>query len=223
MRKDRAVVLCSGGLNSAVLAAMARDSAEVTLLHATGPHPAAQRESDAVDRIAAHYSLAPVVRADLAFVSRIAELAAPPNDPDAAPPADGPAPSLAPLLLAAGEQLARAIGATRLWWGHCPRRAADAGKPDADTEPREFVQLVEHALAMTGRPRPLVVEAPFVDLSGGEVVKLARRLEVPMKLTWSCHFGGETPCGDCAGCRRRAAFFMQATIVDPGMVRAAVS
>ena len=46
------------------------------------------------------------------------------------------------------------------------------------------------------------VFAPLLGMTKGEVVALARSLEVPMALTRSCEYSG-SPCGRCCSCRDR--------------------
>lgn len=44
---------------------------------------------------------------------------------------------------------------------------------------------------------------PFSQLTDAQVVALGRRLKVPLDLTWSCYRDGARPCGRCAACRGR--------------------
>jgi 7-cyano-7-deazaguanine synthase len=53
--------------------------------------------------------------------------------------------------------------------------------------------------AMSGRSTKLV--APLISMKKAEVVRMARQLDVPIEMTWSCHRDGKTPCGSCDGCR----------------------
>ncbi len=45
--------------------------------------------------------------------------------------------------------------------------------------------------------------APLVTLSKVDIVKKAISLNVPIQDTWSCYQGGEKPCGVCDSCRIR--------------------
>jgi len=51
----------------------------------------------------------------------------------------------------------------------------------------------------------LTIRAPLLHLRKTEVVGLARSLEVPLELTWSCYFPTEErrACGKCDACRLR--------------------
>jgi len=61
----------------------------------------------------------------------------------------------------------------------------------------------------------IVVEAPLLHLSKGGIIRLGIKLGVPYGLTWSCYNGGVRPCGVCDSCRFRAKGFSEAGVNDP--------
>lgn len=54
-------------------------------------------------------------------------------------------------------------------------------------------------------PTSTIVVTPLIHLTKREIVAEARRLGVPLELTWSCYAGGEVPCGECGACVEREA------------------
>jgi 7-cyano-7-deazaguanine synthase len=56
---------------------------------------------------------------------------------------------------------------------------------------------------------------PFARMSDAEVIRLGRRLGAPLELTWSCYRGGRRPCRRCSACRGRLESFLQSGIEDP--------
>ena len=40
------------------------------------------------------------------------------------------------------------------------------------------------------------------DLTKSKIVRLGRRIGAPLALVWSCYFGGDAPCGECESCAR---------------------
>ncbi len=45
-----------------------------------------------------------------------------------------------------------------------------------------------------GSGHQLEIEAPFVEMTKADIVKIGLRLRVPYELTWSCYEGNDTPC-----------------------------
>ena len=60
-----------------------------------------------------------------------------------------------------------------------------------------------------------VITAPLVKKNKQQIVQLAIKLGVPLELTWSCYVGGKRPCGVCDSCVLRAQGFAQAKTKDP--------
>lgn len=57
--------------------------------------------------------------------------------------------------------------------------------------------------------------APFVNTDKAGIVAEGARLGVPYELTWSCYKGGERHCGRCGTCVERAEAFHLAGVADP--------
>ena len=63
----------------------------------------------------------------------------------------------------------------------------------------------------------LKILTPLINLDKAHIVRLAKRLKVPLELTWSCYAGGKKPCGVCDSCKLRAAGFARAKTADPAL------
>lgn len=59
------------------------------------------------------------------------------------------------------------------------------------------------------------ITAPLADLDRLGVIKLAFELKVPLELTWSCHVKTPKHCGKCYGCRSRMEAFTALGMKDP--------
>ena len=79
-----------------------------------------------------------------------------------------------------------------------------------------FNQAMNEAI-WEGSGHQLKIEAPFVNVSKAEVVRIGLELGVPYELTWSCYEGGEKPCGKCGTCIDRAAAFQANQMEDPAL------
>lgn len=61
----------------------------------------------------------------------------------------------------------------------------------------------------------VVVEAPFINNSKGEIIRIGDRLGLDYSRAWTCYEGGDEPCGKCGACVERAEAFAFADIDDP--------
>lgn len=68
-----------------------------------------------------------------------------------------------------------------------------------------------------GSGHQLKIEAPFVNMSKADVVRIGLKIGVPYELTWSCYEGGDRPCGKCATCIDRVKAFEINGVADPAI------
>jgi 7-cyano-7-deazaguanine synthase len=89
-----------------------------------------------------------------------------------------------------------------------------AGNPFPDATPQFFAAL--NAAFSLGLAVPIEIAAPFAKLHKQDVVKVGDGLGVPFELTLSCmNPSGMTHCGLCSKCRERRDAFQVAGIKDP--------
>lgn len=89
-----------------------------------------------------------------------------------------------------------------------------AGNPFPDAT-QAFFAALNTALSI-GLATPIDVSAPFAHLHKEDVVKIGAELGVPFELTLSCmNPSGTTHCGLCSKCRERRDAFHAAGIADP--------
>jgi len=68
----------------------------------------------------------------------------------------------------------------------------------------DFVNHMNSTLALN-RDRPVKIHAPFASMSKAEVLKIGLEIGVDYSHTWTCYRGGKEPCGTCPSCVERAA------------------
>ncbi len=117
------------------------------------------------------------------------------------------------LFLSAAASIALSNGCSVIYYGAHSDDAAGNAYPDCSSQ---FNKAIGDAVYI-GSGNQLHVEAPFVDLTKADVVRMGLELGVPYELTWSCYEGGDEPCGICGTCRDRIAAFQANGVQDPLM------
>ena len=77
----------------------------------------------------------------------------------------------------------------------------------------EFVRAFD-ATAQSGTYNHVRIEAPYTNLTKGEIVRKGVLLGINYAETWSCYKGGEKPCGRCGTCVERREALAEAGITD---------
>lgn len=116
------------------------------------------------------------------------------------------------IFLSFASSFAEAIGAPFIYIG---ANALDfSGYPDCRPDYFErFNRMIEKGTKE--REKPIEVIAPLVQKTKAEIIQWGSRLGVPYGWTWSCYEGGAFPCGECDSCLLRAKGFFEAGVEDP--------
>jgi 7-cyano-7-deazaguanine synthase len=59
---------------------------------------------------------------------------------------------------------------------------------------------------------------PLAQMDRRQIIKLAIDLKAPIELTWSCHREGSSHCGKCYACRQRLEAFDSLGLQDPAFL-----
>lgn len=221
----KAVVLLSGGLDSFVAAALARE-AGMRLYALTIDYNQRHRvELESARRIAAYLGVERhvVLPLDLTAFGGSALTSsdiAVPKDGLGASGAEGipvtyvPARNTIFLSLTLG--FAEVVGAQDIFIGV---NALDySGYPDCRAE---FIEAFAHMAALATKAgvegAPVRINTPLQFMSKADITREAARLGLDAGLSWSCY--DPTPdgkhCGQCDSCRLRARGFVEAGLPDP--------
>lgn len=90
-----------------------------------------------------------------------------------------------------------------------------AGSAYADCR-ADFVAAMAAAIRI-GTYEKVRIVAPFLCKKKSDVIKVGLELQVPYYLTWSCYENGDIPCGHCATCIDRARAFAVNGTKDPAL------
>lgn len=214
-----AVVLLSGGMDSAVVLAMARErgfrchALSVSYGQRHTSELAAAAQLAAAAGAAAHK----VVTVDLRSIggsALTADIEVPDHGGAGIPVTYVPARNT--IMLSVGLGWAEVLGAGDIF---CGVNAVDySGYPDCRPAFIEaFEQLANLATKAAVEGRVLRVHAPLIALGKADIVREGMRLGVDFSATVSCYRadGEGRACGHCDACRLRAEGFARAGVADP--------
>lgn len=114
------------------------------------------------------------------------------------------------ILLAIATALAEVTDADRVYIGST---GSDRICPDNSPE---FIEAFQGVVRLgTMLKTDIQVTAPLVEMDKVGVVKLGSELGVPFEKTWSCHNGKKLACAHCSNCRSRLVAFDRLGLKDP--------
>ncbi len=226
---DKAVVLLSGGLDSATALGWAHADGHDCYAISFDYGQRHRHELEAAGAVAASLGVVrhEVVQMDLRSLGGSAltddAIDVPKHDSadaieDGVPATYVPARNMVFLSVAIG--WAESLGAPSVWIGV---NAIDySGYPDCRAK---FIRAFEQAAALgttvgAEHDAPIRIETPLVDLTKAEIIRRAHELGVDLALTHSCYDpveGDGTPlaCGRCDSCLLRVRGFRDAGVPDP--------
>jgi 7-cyano-7-deazaguanine synthase len=215
----RAVVLLSGGLDSMVCAAIAREHGYSVVALTVDYNQRHRVELDAARRIASELAdrhiVLPLDLRAFGGSALTSDIAVPKEGvSEGIPVTYVPARNTIFLSLALG--LAEASGARDLFIGV---NALDySGYPDCRPEfIAEFERLANLATKAGVEGKPFVIRAPLQHMAKADIAREAQRLGLDAGLSHSCYDpqSDGRHCGECDACRLRAKGFAEAGIEDP--------
>src|SRR5215467_3041635 len=216
----KAVVLLSGGMDSCVCLATARErhgAGNVALLHASYGQRTESREAKAFGAIADFYGVKQRLMVRLEHFRAIGGSAL--TDPDLAVPenelgAPGPNGSAIPVtyvpfrnahFLSAAVSWAEAIGAGAIYIGAVAEDSS--GYPDCRPE---YYQVFQELIRVGTRPETEIeIVTPVIGLKKSQIIRRGLELGAPLHLTWSCYQDEEMACGACDSCLLRLKAFSE--------------
>ena len=217
----KAVILLSGGLDSTVCMACAKEAGYELYPISFDYHQRHNIELESAKKVAEFYQVAKhiVIETNMNVIGGSAltdtSIDVPDGDikSDKVPVTYVPARNL--IFLSYALSYAEAIGAERILIGV---NALDySGYPDCRPAfIEQFQQVANYATkAAAVDKKEILIETPLINLSKKEIVELGTKLGAPLHVSHSCYRGGEKACGVCDSCQLRLKGFREAGIVDP--------
>ena len=224
--EEKALVLCSGGVDSTTLLAMAvsRYGAKNVYALSISYGQRHSKEIESAKAVAAHYGVEQrfldletiFADSDCSLLSHSSQDIPEESYADQLVESDGkPVSTYVPfrngLFLSAAASMALSLGCSAIYYGAHHDDWAGNAYPDCS---REFVDAMNRAIE-EGTGGELHLCAPFVEMSKADIVARGIELGVPYELTWSCYEGGNYPCGACGTCIDRNRAFEANGMRDP--------
>jgi 7-cyano-7-deazaguanine synthase len=230
----KAVVLLSGGMDSCVSAAIARErhgAGNIALLHAGYGQRTERRERRAFEDIAEFYGVRERLVVQLDHFRSIGgsaltdtRIAVPENELGAKAPHGNSIPvTYVPFrnahFLSVAVSWGEAIGAGAIYIGAVAEDSS--GYPDCRPE---YYLVFQELIRVGTRPETQIeIVTPVITLKKSEIIRKGIELGAPLHLTWSCYQNEEAACGACDSCLLRLRAFAEAGVPDPIPYRQSVA
>jgi 7-cyano-7-deazaguanine synthase len=219
-KKEIAVVLVSGGMDSAVVAAIANEEYEqLGFLHLDYGQKTNTKERECFDKLASHYNIEKklIKIVDMKFLQQIGgssltdtEI----NVTDFEGDSDEIPSSYVPFrnthIVAMAVSWAEVIGATIIFIG--ANEEDSPGYPDCRQEYYDAYNLLIQKGTKDG---VIKIQTPIIKMQKTEIIKKSQELSVPLEMTWSCYAKIDKACGVCDSCALRKRAFEKLGIKDP--------
>ncbi len=218
-----AVVLLSGGMDSATALAIARKDGLDALALTFDYGQRHAREIEAAKKLANHFRVKDhrIVRLDLRAIGGSAL-----TDPNISVPMQRRieeigqgipqtyVPARNTIFMSYALALAEAANAAAIYIA--ANQVDNSGYPDCRPEFFEAFQEVARLGTKRGVEGDVVeIRTPLIAMTKADIVRRGEELDVPWELTWSCYLGREKACGVCDACQLRLKGFREAGVKDP--------
>ncbi len=215
----KAIVLISGGMDSAVCAGLAKEQGyEIFGLHINYGQRTEKRELKAFNDICDYYNAKDRLVVDISHLVAIGGssltdknmLVSKANLESKEIPS-----SYVPFrnanILAIATSWAEVISAKAIFIGAMEEDSS--GYPDCR---KVFFQAFQETINTGTKPETQInIETPIIDISKKDIIIKGSKIGVPFHLSWSCYQNEEEACGECDSCALRLRGFSQANIEDP--------
>jgi 7-cyano-7-deazaguanine synthase len=218
MANEIAVVLISGGMDSAMCAGIAHDMGfEVAALHLNYGQKTENRELKAFNDICDFYKIEKRMIVDIAYLAEIggSSLTSPDIEVSRADLSDKQIPtSYVPFrnanILSIAVSWAEVIGAKAIFIG--AMQLDSSGYPDCR---QSFFEAFQKTIDLGTKPETAIkIITPLINKTKKDIVVMGDDIGVPFHLTWSCYAENEIACGVCDSCALRLRGFQSAGIED---------
>lgn len=217
-RRDLAIVLVSGGMDSCVTAAIAAIDHALCFLHVNYGQKTERREEKAFFALCDFFKPVKKLVIDISYLEKIGGSALTDKNIDIptehnSPKGDIPityVPFRNAHFLSMAVSWAEVIGAGKIYIGAVEEDSS--GYPDCR---ESFYNAFQSAIDLGTKGGCIKIVTPLIHKTKAEIVKIGMHLGAPFELTWSCYKDEDVACGVCDSCKLRLKGFKEAQFTDP--------
>jgi 7-cyano-7-deazaguanine synthase len=217
MRSDRALVMLSGGLDSATCLYWAKEKYSDVIAITFNYFGRLVQEKRAGVQLVNAAGINKLIEIDLPFVKEAGDSSYYSGRFKEKPHSNAQESSYVParnmIFYSIGAHYAEYLGAKWIIGGHNLHDAKffkDASKRFID---KINILFKEGCLLCNDQAYQILL--PLSSMNRKQIIRLAIKLKAPIELTWSCHREGTVHCGNCYSCRQRLQAFSDLGLKDP--------
>ncbi len=218
VKRHKAVVLASGGMDSTLTAAFAYEKFDLAFLHVNYGQRTESRELKAFHDVADYYRVKERLITDIGYLKKIGgssltdrKIKVAKADLKNKSVPSTYVPFRNANLLSIAVSWAEVIGARSVFIGAVEEDSS--GYPDCR---KEFFKAYEKMISLGTKPGTKIkIETPIIDFTKEKIVRYSFKMNAPLHLTWSCYSSGDKACGVCDSCALRLRGFQMAGRIDP--------
>jgi 7-cyano-7-deazaguanine synthase len=218
MKNKKAVCIMSGGMDSTLSAyMMQKQGYEIIAVHFNYDQRTQKKELECFNNICEALHVSQKYSLDIGFFKELGASAL--TDKNIEVPTGGIeegvpvtyVPFRNGIFLSMAAAIAEKEGAEAIAIGVVEEDSS--GYPDCR---ESYIKSMEQSINLgTKNETNISILMPLVHLKKSQIVLEARKLNVPLGLTWSCYKNDDKACGVCDSCRLRLNGFKEAGIKDP--------
>ncbi|MBK8983409.1 MAG: 7-cyano-7-deazaguanine synthase QueC [Ignavibacteria bacterium] len=218
LKKPEAIVLVSGGMDSALTAAIADKKYNLNFLHVNYGQKTEMRELKAFNEISDYYQVTNRLIADISYLGKIggssltdSKLKISKADLKSKDIPTSYVPFRNANILSIAVSWAEIINAGKIFIGAVEEDSS--GYPDCR---KNFFKSFNTLIRIGSKAGSgIKIVTPIINLSKKEIVIKSVKTGSPLHLTWSCYKNNVIACGECDSCALRLRGFQSAGVKDP--------
>ncbi|HAY34605.1 MAG TPA: 7-cyano-7-deazaguanine synthase QueC [Ignavibacteria bacterium] len=226
LKKPEAIVLVSGGMDSALTAAIAEKKYNLNFLHVNYGQKTEMRELKAFNEISVYYKVTNKLIADISYLGKIGgssltdyKLKIAKADLKSKNIPTSYVPFRNANILSIAVSWAEIINAGKIFIGAVEEDSS--GYPDCR---KDFFKSFNDMIRKGSKAGSgIKIVTPIINMSKKEIVLKSVKIGSPLHLTWSCYKNNAIACGECDSCALRLRGFQSAGVKDPVIYKKIIS